>query len=146
MFRLKFIYSEKVPNEDLTVTTQDKSTVEISQNCVAFSEYMNFKYLHYILPSQSHKMSSKKMGHASYLGNIHKSILLLFDVIWLFCLSFFASSHSNEQCSTEIRIPNLEPNFLTLFDTGFERKKNAHIQRHKEFFYRQNRCKKIQVM
>jgi hypothetical protein len=26
----------------LTVTTQDKSTVEISQNFVAFSEHMNF--------------------------------------------------------------------------------------------------------
>ena len=46
---LKFIYSEKatkfceISNVDLTVTTYDKSTVEISQNFVAFSEYMNFK-------------------------------------------------------------------------------------------------------
>ena len=45
---LKFIYSEKgakfgkISTVDLTVTTQDKSTVEISQKFVAFSEYMNF--------------------------------------------------------------------------------------------------------
>ena len=46
--KLKFIYSEKatkfckISTVDLTVTTQDKSTVEISQKFVAFSEYMNF--------------------------------------------------------------------------------------------------------
>ena len=45
---VKFIYSEKatkfckISTVDLTVTTQDKSTLEISQNFVAFSEYMNF--------------------------------------------------------------------------------------------------------
>ena len=45
---LKFIYSEKVTKFfktstiDLTVTTWDKSTVEISQNFVDFSKYMNF--------------------------------------------------------------------------------------------------------
>ena len=45
---LKFIYSEratqycKISIVDLTVTTQDKSMVEISQNFVAFSEYINF--------------------------------------------------------------------------------------------------------
>ena len=46
---IKFIYSEKatkfceISTADLTVTTKDISTVEISQNFVAFSEYMNFK-------------------------------------------------------------------------------------------------------
>ena len=45
---LKFIYSEKatkfceISTVDLTITTLDKSTVDISQNFVAFSEYMNF--------------------------------------------------------------------------------------------------------
>ena len=45
---LKFIYSEKarkffeISTLLLTGTTQDKSKVEISQNFVAFSEYMNF--------------------------------------------------------------------------------------------------------
>ena len=45
---VKFIYSEKarkfckISTVDLTGTTQDQSTVEISQNFVAFSEYMNF--------------------------------------------------------------------------------------------------------
>ena len=44
----KFMYSEKatkfceISTLDLTITTKDKSTVEISQNFVAFSEYMNF--------------------------------------------------------------------------------------------------------
>ena len=48
---LKFIYSEKatkfceISTLDLTDTTLDKSTVEISQKFVAFSEYMNFIYL-----------------------------------------------------------------------------------------------------
>ena len=47
--KLMFIYSEnatkfcEISNLILTGTTQDKSKVEISQNFVAFSEYMNFK-------------------------------------------------------------------------------------------------------
>ena len=47
-YSLKFIYSEKATKFSeisallLTDTTQDKSNVEISQNFVAFSEYMNF--------------------------------------------------------------------------------------------------------
>ena len=46
---LKYIYSEKatkyceISTVDLTGTTQDKSTVEISEYFVAVSEYMNFK-------------------------------------------------------------------------------------------------------
>ena len=45
---LKFIYSEKATKLCeiytllLTGTTQDKSKVKLSQNFVAFSEYMNF--------------------------------------------------------------------------------------------------------
>ena len=45
---LNLIYSEKatkfceISTVDLTVTTEDKFKVEISQNFVAFSEYMNF--------------------------------------------------------------------------------------------------------
>ena len=45
---LKFIYSEKaakfceISTVDLTFTSQDNSTVEISQKFVAFSEYINF--------------------------------------------------------------------------------------------------------
>ena len=45
---LKLIFSEKatkvcqISTVDLTGTTQDKYTVEILQNFVAFSEYMNF--------------------------------------------------------------------------------------------------------
>ena len=46
---IKFIYSEKATNfckistVDLSYVETVKSTVEISQNFVAFSEYMNFK-------------------------------------------------------------------------------------------------------
>ena len=46
---VKFIYSEKatkfceISTVDLIGTTEEKSTVEISQHFVAFSEYMNFK-------------------------------------------------------------------------------------------------------
>ena len=47
-FQLKFIYSEKatkfceISTVDLSYVVTVKSTEEISQNCVAFSEYMNF--------------------------------------------------------------------------------------------------------
>ena len=44
-FYIKFIYSEKVTEiytVDLFYAVPVKSTVEISQNFVAFSEYMNF--------------------------------------------------------------------------------------------------------
>ena len=47
---LKFIYSEKATNfceistVDLSYVVTVKSMVEISQNFVAFSEYMNFIY------------------------------------------------------------------------------------------------------
>jgi hypothetical protein len=37
-----FLEGHKISTVDLTVTTYDKSTVEILQNFVAFSEYMNF--------------------------------------------------------------------------------------------------------
>ena len=47
---LKFIYFGKattfceISTEDLSYVVPDKSTVEISQNFVAFSEYMNFTF------------------------------------------------------------------------------------------------------
>ena len=46
-FPLKLIYSEKATNFStliLTVCTAVKSKVEILQNIVAFSEYMNFNF------------------------------------------------------------------------------------------------------
>ena len=53
---VKFVYSEKatkffeISTLLLTGTTWDKSKVEILQNFVAFSEYMNFntEYLHFV--------------------------------------------------------------------------------------------------
>ena len=49
MIAIKFIYSEKatkfceISTVDLSYVVPVKSTVEISQTFVAFSEYMNFK-------------------------------------------------------------------------------------------------------
>ena len=57
---VKFIYSEKATKFCeiftllLTGTTYDKSKVKISQNFVAFSEYMNFKK-HLIWPHLTNK-------------------------------------------------------------------------------------------
>ena len=51
LYLVKFIYSEKATNfceistVDLFYVVTVKSTVEISQNFVAFSEYMNFKII-----------------------------------------------------------------------------------------------------
>ena len=49
ILQIKFIYSEKatiiceISTVDLSYVVMVKSTVEISKNFVAFSEYMNFK-------------------------------------------------------------------------------------------------------
>ena len=58
---LKFIYSEKatklceISTVDLIVTALDKSTVEIPQKIVAFSEYVNFnKYFCQFYQSMMH--------------------------------------------------------------------------------------------
>ena len=51
LYSLKFIYSEKatkfceISTVDLSYIVPVKSTVEISQNFVAFSEYRNFNYV-----------------------------------------------------------------------------------------------------
>ena len=49
-YMIKFVYSKKatkfceISNVNLTVTTQDKSSVEISQKFVAFSAHLSFIY------------------------------------------------------------------------------------------------------
>ena len=59
---VKFIYSEKatkfceISTVDWSVTTSDKSTVEILQKFVAFSEYMNFNIR---LSSLSYRVTPK---------------------------------------------------------------------------------------
>ena len=53
---VKFIYSEKVANfceistVDLSFVVTVKSKVEISQKFVAFSEYMNFTRVGFLIP------------------------------------------------------------------------------------------------
>ena len=60
-FALKFIYSEKatifceISNLDLSYAVTVKSTLEISQNFVVFSEYINF-----ILPAVDRKFGCPK--------------------------------------------------------------------------------------
>ena len=43
----------KISTVDLTITTEDKSTVEISQNFLAFSEYRNFNIIIFTPPTMS---------------------------------------------------------------------------------------------
>ena len=45
----------------LTVCTVVKSKVEISQNFVAFSEYMNFNAAHPVLALENHLCSNDKL-------------------------------------------------------------------------------------
>ena len=57
-YLLKFIYSEKdtifleISTVDLSYVGMVKSTVEISQNCVAFSECMNFEISEFICSTE----------------------------------------------------------------------------------------------
>ena len=59
LYQLKFIYFEKatkfceISTVDLTVTTQDKYKVEVLQNLVAFSKYMNFIWLKFSMDHHS---------------------------------------------------------------------------------------------
>ena len=61
---IRFIYSEKatkfceISTLDLTYVVTVKSTVEISKNCVAFSEHMNFTTLHSIGKWVTYEVSS----------------------------------------------------------------------------------------
>ena len=69
--QVKFMYSEtstkfyEISTVDLTGTTQDKSRVEISQNFVAFSEYMNFMYFVLKKPKT---FRSQRSRHGNKLG------------------------------------------------------------------------------
>ena len=71
---VKFIYSEKatkflkISTLLLTGTTWDKSKVEISQNFVAFSEYMNFTHVPLIF--------FLKLSPNAYLGDNFANTLL----------------------------------------------------------------------
>ena len=106
---LKFIYSEKatkfyeISSVDLTVTTQDKSTVEISQKFVAFSEYMNFTLFIVLVIN----LMLKKNGFTSF---------------W-----FFGKVFSYGQCKLERQLANLmrlKNNFVRpgLLLAGFQTK------------------------
>ena len=65
---IKLIYSKKVTKfckvsiEDLSYVVTVKSTVEISQNVVVFSEYMNFKYLYNTLCINGRVAANRQMN------------------------------------------------------------------------------------
>ena len=67
--QLKFIYSEKATNFceistiDLSYVVTVKSTVEISQNLVVFSEYMNFKNKFLERISSHYVITIQMLGH-----------------------------------------------------------------------------------
>ena len=76
LLHLKFVYSEKatkfceISTLLLSTVHTDKSKVEISQNFVAFSEYMNFKFLSKDMdgPKISEKINPE-LGLTSASGN-----------------------------------------------------------------------------
>ena len=67
--KLKFIYSEKatkfceISTLDLTVCSTVKYKVEISQNFVAFSEYMNFSCTNKIASKPQNSVIAPLMAH-----------------------------------------------------------------------------------
>ena len=69
-FLVKFIYSEKatkffeISTLDLTVCTVVKCKVEILQNCVAFSEYMNYFWAPEIC--QNYSLSKEELNHTLF--------------------------------------------------------------------------------
>ena len=77
---LKFIYSEKATRfckisiVDLFYVVPVKSTVEISQNLVPFSEYMNFNILFFLIST------SLKVGYSEKATKFEKNLPLRFDI------------------------------------------------------------------
>ena len=88
---LKFIYSEKATKfceisiVDLTVTIKDKSTVEISQKFVVFSEYINFSSQRYIklctieleIP-QTHRFSKECRSPLNFIMYLFQGGFIIF--------------------------------------------------------------------
>ena len=73
------MYSEKatnfckIPIVDLSYVVRVKSMVEISQNCVAFSEYMNFKYRSTVNPR--YKKDTNIFLDNRFLDSVYKYFL-----------------------------------------------------------------------
>ena len=79
---LKFVYSEKatkfceISTLLLSTVHTDKNKVEISQNFVAFSEYMNFIFLHlYLLFSRNILSYFKKLKKYFFKTQVHNDSL-----------------------------------------------------------------------
>ena len=67
---IKFIYSEKATNfcEISTVDLSYVVTVEISQNFVSFTEYMNFKITLYVTSKQGERFFQIFVAFSEYLN------------------------------------------------------------------------------
>ena len=99
---------------------------------MAFSEYMNFKYLQYY-HRKATKCHQRKWAMHRTLGIY---INLFFFSLMLFGFSVFPSLPPLTQMNSAQ--PRSEsPTFLTLFDTSFERKKiYSHLAQQREFNYK----------
>ena len=82
---LKFIYSQKatkvceISTVDLSYVVQVKSTVEISQNFVAFSEYMNCNWINGIIYLQKTLIEKQKQTMISFLPKCERNISLILE-------------------------------------------------------------------
>ena len=94
--KLKFIYSEKatkfceISTVDLSNVVPVKSTVEISQNVVAFSEYMNFNNMSTICLFLLFSTKKHKEAGKCFLQNVTiPAIFCVFTQCILFFLNGF---------------------------------------------------------
>ena len=114
-FLLKFTYSEKatkffeISTVDLTSTTQKKFKMEISQNFVAFSKYMNFNK-----KSQGKKLSKKKMRLFSFKIADFSSLLNGRNQIIEFLLKNPKKNHEKKEFSTQFLAYPMEWTLLNL--------------------------------
>ena len=99
-YLLKFIYPEKVTKFceistlDLSYVETVKSTVEILQNFVAFSEYMNFILNCFIVRT----LKNSKLTVNNTIMSIVSNIIEVCSTIYI--ATFFISSYKNMSVNT----------------------------------------------
>ena len=85
----------EISTVDLTVTTWDKSTVEISQNFVAFSEYMSFNFV--TIDSDKYILAPVISPVCSKSGIDISRKMLVIDCPRINLIPFY---HRSKQCTT----------------------------------------------
>ena len=140
---LKFIYSEKntkfcvIFTLILTGTSQDKSKVKILQNFVAFSGYMNFKYLRVsnfkfdLQPPHIDSRSFSDLNNRCLTYQMRKNSYSgdCFVSYSPHCFANFLSNQKEFFSSKEMRLIQNSAKILKLFSYSYNylRKKN-HVQ------------------